>query len=92
MAHNQCFTGAPIEDTTGKGSKSLIHFSANLATTGYATLGTTNTTWQHEAEPPPNRLIVFYVAACALFNLPLPKYHCVSPQEYKVTKQHNSNS
>ena len=50
---------------TDTGSQSLIQFSANLATTGYATLGAANATWQHEAEPPPNKLTVFYVAACA---------------------------
>eukprot|EP00957_Ditylum_brightwellii_P123847 9441080-Ditylum_brightwellii.AAC.1 len=69
------------------GSKSLIQFSANLATTGYETLGMANITWQHDAEPPPNKSTVFYVAACALFDLPLSKHHHMSPQQYHVTKQ-----
>ena len=96
---NQMVTSQSIKEVlqfsakqTDTGSQSLIQFSANLATTGYATLGAANATWQHEAEPPPNKLTVFYIAACALFNLPLSKHNRVSPQEYKITQQHNNNS
>eukprot|EP00957_Ditylum_brightwellii_P120168 9169523-Ditylum_brightwellii.AAC.1 len=96
---NQLVTPQSIKDVlqfpakqTDAGSQFLIQFSANLVTTGYATLSTTNATWQHKAETPPHKLTVFYVAACTLFNLPLSKHHRVSPQEYKITKQHNSNS
>eukprot|EP00957_Ditylum_brightwellii_P116894 8916620-Ditylum_brightwellii.AAC.1 len=106
MTCNQCFTGVPIDDATGKdteycnlpakqtdaGSQSLIQFSANLATTGYETLGMANIIWWHEAEPPPNKLTAFYIAACALFNLSLSKDRCVTPQQYQVTKQQVNNS